>query len=107
MSLGHVIRKRNCRAANLAAELIFLKVWQAPTDRIHCFPELARRLVNLEIFKGLEFTSSCGRLSAPFCNFVTHVTFLTLPFEYRRLKYIAIGRRFQVVLAKSRHGKFA
>jgi hypothetical protein len=41
------------------------------------------------------------------CNLVTHVTFLTSPFNLRRLKNVGICRRLQIMFAKRWHWKLA
>src|SRR5260370_20905347 len=42
-----------------------------------------------------------------FCNLVTHVTFLTLSFDLRRMKDIGICRRLQIVRTKGGYRKLA
>src|SRR5260370_19697812 len=42
-----------------------------------------------------------------FCNLVTHVTFLTLSFDLRRMKHIGIFPRLQIVRTKGGYRKLA
>src|SRR5438445_9797917 len=52
-------------------------------------------------------SGSVPRAALSLCNLVTHVTFLTLPLNFQRMKHIRISRRLQIMRAKGRHWKLA
>src|SRR5205085_11661433 len=101
VAFSDVVRERNRCAADLTSQFVSFETWETAIHRIHPPAKLPRSLINFQIFKGQKLFGWGFRL----CNFVTHVTFLTPPFDARRLENVRIRRRLEIVRAKGRHRK--